>query len=892
MKRNFKQIFAVATSALLVGMTAGVAAAANYPAPFVSSGVGDFAVVHGASPPAAATDVSEATSVANQLLGLATGGTASALGDNAVSLDSSSTRIYLNTSLNVAKSTFTKTDMADILADFTFSGDVDSKITSTLNVYAGDTAGVANGNNVIFAKQPSSSDDPAIGLSMDTDATYALYNATATFPAINFNTADSQGETIRLFGKDFVVSTATSTTDLVLFKSAQEATLTIGGGSTTSSTTVTVAGTAYTVSLTNGDSTTAYITVNGDSGSITTGNSKKIGGIDIALKSIVAGTDSIGTTASLLIGSDKLTFVDGTSVTKGSNNDPIDGTKVFLTNSAANASDTIGTTGITVSVYAPDTNNDALKPGDEFVDPVFGSFRLVFEGLSSNLADSARDTISVDTSGDTSMTVTFTDYNGNEKVVPFAHNESATWRLADDANYTIWSREKTNVSESEYVMLGNEDNGVLAQVYQIYNSTGTDYTQDKVRLNDVISGETYDSSFTAEGTGTITISGQQYTVNFVGSGDTGRAIFSYPTSASSATQVVVYPTIETSNGGSLGLYAPLTVNLGELQTGPYIASGTNVGGFLFPDGDGYTTVAVSFNDGNDTQSNWTIGGQQIMTGAGLVGGVNGTAVTVGTLSYFINGTTTINQTTINLRDPTGLNALASPAVVLFEGKDKKESSNAYNVVVVKTEATPAGDSTNGVGVGGISFTANTVLPGPAKAGVTKRSNTDITEYVDQWGTYAMEDAGDSDQHIASITYPQDQVYAKLSFDATGDASSSTTQLGSVVVTASEVTSVQSKNLVVVGGSCVNSVAASLVGGSYCGSAWTDATGVGAGQFLIQSYTSPYTSGKVALLVAGYEREDTVNAATYLRNRPSGEVDTTVGKKYTGTTATAALTTVA
>ncbi|MBU2504073.1 MAG: hypothetical protein KJ879_03430, partial [Nanoarchaeota archaeon] len=74
--------------------------------------------------------------------------------------------------------------------------------------------------------------------------------------------------------------------------------------------------------------------------------------------------------------------------------------------------------------------------------------------------------------------------------------------------------------------------------------------------------------------------------------------------------------------------------------------------------------------------------------------------------------------------------------------------------------------------------------------------------------------------------------------------------------------------------------------------WTSATGVGAGQFVIQSFANPNASGKVALLVAGYEREDTVNAATYLRNRPAGEIDTTVGKKYTGTTATAALTTVA
>jgi hypothetical protein len=70
----------------------------------------------------------------------------------------------------------------------------------------------------------------------------------------------------------------------------------------------------------------------------------------------------------------------------------------------------------------------------------------------------------------------------------------------------------------------------------------------------------------------------------------------------------------------------------------------------------------------------------------------------------------------------------------------------------------------------------------------------------------------------------------------------------------------------------------------CTTSWTTETEVGTGQFLIKSYANPYATGKVALLVAGYAREDTVNAATYLRNIG---VDTTVGKTYIGTTSTSA-----
>ena len=107
----------------------------------------------------------------------------------------------------------------------------------------------------------------------------------------------------------------------------------------------------------------------------------------------------------------------------------------------------------------------------------------------------------------------------------------------------------------------------------------------------------------------------------------------------------------------------------------------------------------------------------------------------------------------------------------------------------------------------------------------------------------------------------------------------TGSIGDVLVKDSEVSSVSSKNLIVVGGSCINSAAATLVGGAKCTSDWTTATGVGSGEFLIQSFGDAYSTGKIALLVAGYEAADTINAVTYLRTK---DVDTTAGKKYKGT----------
>ena len=111
-------------------------------------------------------------------------------------------------------------------------------------------------------------------------------------------------------------------------------------------------------------------------------------------------------------------------------------------------------------------------------------------------------------------------------------------------------------------------------------------------------------------------------------------------------------------------------------------------------------------------------------------------------------------------------------------------------------------------------------------------------------------------------------------------------LGSVTVKDTEIASVSGKNLIVVGGSCVNTVAASLLGSDVpmCGGAWEDATGVGSGSFLIQTFANPFTTGKIATLVAGYNAGDTTNAATYLRTQTP---TTNVGDKYVGTSSTSA-----
>ena len=83
-----------------------------------------------------------------------------------------------------------------------------------------------------------------------------------------------------------------------------------------------------------------------------------------------------------------------------------------------------------------------------------------------------------------------------------------------------------------------------------------------------------------------------------------------------------------------------------------------------------------------------------------------------------------------------------------------------------------------------------------------------------------------------------------------------------IITDADIASYENTNLIVVGGSCVNTVAATLLGSTtpLCGADFTAATQVQSGGFIIKTFQSPYASDKVAMLVAGWEADQTMAAA--------------------------------
>jgi hypothetical protein len=873
MRFNFKKIAAIGTSLLLTGMSMGLAAATSYPNGFSAS---NTAIVYGAN--ANPTDLTEATSIQTSL------GTSSVFANltGPVPLDQGTTsRIYLNTSLTTARSIYTKADLPTVLGDGTFSGSPSSTYAQQITFIAGTNAGGDNSGKVEFSRQPTGSYDPSVGVSMGSSASQPLYNATITFnTAVNFSSTNSQGQLLNLFGKPYVVSSDSSdSAGLILFQSAQTVTLTQGGTSAAGSDTasVPVNGIPHTIKLINGGSSSATIAVDGTSQSINSGSSRQINGVSIAVTSVQSSTAG-GNTATVLVGSNKLIFKNGQQVTQGDNNKAILGTYVYL--NSVNA-----TTSLTVAVYGQDYHTWWIGNGQSFVDPVFGSFGVSNGGLNSEITDPARDALKIGTSGVSTLTLSFIDHNSNKAVFDWATNKTGTWNLSSSTGYSIYPYEMANLSANAYTLTGtgnnNQNVGHLLQLQTVYNDTST-ASSDYVTYYDVISGNTYTTgTVTTEGTAPLIIDGRQYTVTYVAAPgtNTGSAQLKFPASDSAAgTGMVLYPTILASDGESVQLYQPLQ-NL-VLNT----TSTTNVSSFYVPNGNGYTAIPVTYNSG--TVVNWTINGVGISTG----NTVNSTNVTAGQMKYTFGGGSAINGINVTMWMP-GKGLVLEPAVLMFEGKD---AANTYQATLIDTKFAPVGTSSDGAGVAGVYFTSTTGYPtNGGTSGVQLYSNSNIQQYVDGYGTFVQKDATSSAQPIATVFYSAMQAYEQLYLGAVGTTSSTTT--GAIPVRDSDVASVSTKNLIVVGGSCVNTVAAQLLGvpAGTCGAAWTSATtpfvtgGLGSGQFLIKSYAGANTNGLTsgtALLVAGTDATDTINAATYLVNvKP----DVATGKAWTGTSVSSA-----
>jgi hypothetical protein len=422
-------------------------------------------------------------------------------------------------------------------------------------------------------------------------------------------------------------------------------------------------------------------------------------------------------------------------------------------------------------------------------------------------------------------------------------------------------------------MLGNEDSGYLLKV-SITNVSTTDYGSDKIVFTNVFNTEeTFTSTQSAEGTGSATIGGKVYSLRYyandVNTQDTWNISIDYPDTTGGS--LVLYPTLQTSKGAKVFFYEPVMA----LNINANLIAGTTapVASLKFPNGNGYTeAVLTSVGATNATEDGWwtvNVGGTSQGTLKTNVS-TNSVNVSVGQLKYTLYGHGTKNLTNVYLTDPaTGAN-ISRPAFGLIEEKD---DNSQYQAMVVTT--LPGTSSTNSTRVDTVprSWDDLSTL-------TTLASNSNKQAGIDLFGTTVKKDSGDSNHPKIELSYPNEQIYAnayvtKEDSVVTPGGGSTPGVGGLTAVEDSLIASYQDKNLIVVGGSCVNKVAAKILGSEdpVCGADFTAKVNVAAAQYVIKTVASPYNEDKIAVLVAGYEAADTISAVDTLLAGASTDVGT-------------------
>jgi len=817
MNKTIKKIVALGMGATMLAGTAAMALAVSdlstYPAPFIKGGVFVGKIVIGEK--AQAIDTVGALDIAASLQRAASTAVASSSSVTQVSggyrLDTTGDRIYLGDKVSIDSVT---KDNLDLLKDNSFEDSSGTDYAYTQSIALGRATADTGAAKLAYGQHSVSSVDSFLAFDVSsTTPNYAngnyLYTAKVDFSkVVNATDADVIGQKIVIFGKEYTFSSESSGNKLVLYGSSEQVSLTPAD-----TVTKTIQGVDYKVKVIGFDSSGSKVTlqVNDATDSIVEGASKTIGGLKIYAKSVSSWNNGIDGFATLQLGAEKLTLEDGQEVTAGTSDTSVTGARVAIGSTATNKVEAISSIYVSVN---PDSDIKSIAEGASFTDPVYGTFALQYTDTSSGPKDASRDLIEVRPSGSSRAQATVTPASGTATTLYFAYESSPSVAptLAWDQNRAISVVEGTPAAQDQYLYLSpavstssTTDAAAYTHLVRVKNIK-QHTTQGQVQFEDAITGAEYDTQqgkFNATGDAlTLTVDGKQYVVNLTGSVSGSENVsVTYPGA------VAIFPAIQLTNTETFAF----TQNL----TGLTIAN-TSV---IFTPTGALTPSAVA---GVNTV---------------IVGAVNYTYTDAGNITAFA------------ITGATGL-----PAVLIKEPKDTNNNENVWQVATTY-------DTTYGINVGSASVTNTSTTPAATTGASMADSYT--TSGIDYYGTYYTKYTPSSSNAVdVKFTVPHDQMFANFFVAPTGAATTSTSTSGAVslnpisvgmAILDSDATGLGTTPYIVVGGPCVNTVAATLMGSP------ADCTaGFVEGQATIKLFAD-----KNALLVAGYSGTDTQGACRVL-----------------------------
>jgi hypothetical protein len=800
-KLNFRKIAALGGSLLLTGMSLGVASAAAYPAPFVSGGSANVAIVYGTGAGVSALDTVQAGNIQKDLVQagyiqtdlqgyLGTGSSGGIIIDDGFQIKRTGNEFNLGDNANTIRDTIRKDQLPTLLADGTYLDDNNDEYDTTQKIEL-------SSNLALTHFRDSDLDNvPTIGIQLSSSGTEVL-NYTFDFQSRpDFTSTALETTNIEFLGKEYFISSVGSNS-ITLLDSASTSVLNQG-----ESTTISSGGQSYEVSIQAISSSGVIFSVNGQTTNrLSTGDTYKLpDGSHIGVKDFQQAQFQGDTAfAEFSIGAGKIVLTEGAEVEL--NDDTVEG----LTVVASSMNDSAKFKGFKLQWKTSDRS--FITPEHELTMPGFESVKLSM----TEFYTPSEEVIRVEDSG-THIDITL-PLGGGSVTLPLLYHNESTAAIKGIGE----SDDKKLITSNTNVVTFNATAGHEWFVASWEGST--DAYSEVFRVSSVNSDN--ETSLTALGSGT-SYSGVVDGGSIV-AGDVELQIDVIERTSSSEFALNITNLATTTAGAMRNIYT---------EDGLKIYLPYNVG------------QAITTNKG-DLSFNLTDG----------VAGYNNASW------YLFMDEQDKDQ------------ALANGGQIRLTLTPRSASDETIHVSAVAVNATTGSTTGSSFGTG-----TNPTL--------RVESSDDYVGYVQSELASMISWDKSGDEQTATITYHDEESYGRIFLapaDATASGGASGGALGDILVRDSEVSSVSTMNLIVIGGSCINSAAASLVGGEYCGAMFTENTGVGSGQFLIKGYSDSSLTSRMALLVAGYEASDTVNAATYLRNQKPDTSQTLIGTSSTSAT---------
>ncbi|MBI4453199.1 hypothetical protein HY636_00985 [Candidatus Woesearchaeota archaeon] len=738
---------------------------------------------------------------------------------------------YLNMSVSKVDSQFTDSDLKTLLAEGTYvDNEGNNKVTETYKqtLYLDDVPTHLNfTTKLVHDQDDDAAPNAGVYLYLKDSTTYYTYNYTLKFdtPVTVDNSssasmsADLEGTKLKIMGKDYsIVDAKYTTNDLKELKF-------LGGESLAwmsqgEKVTLTVSGTEHTVEMvdvtevaSSGEITACGFLVDGQSAWVDKGTTESVNGVvlgvtdgkaihsegqntDVCQVAIGANSVTIRDQQEVKIGEDKITDVTSSYAIGYIDYNPSGSTAEQLKQIA----------------YRVNPDDDALflAAGDEYVDPVFGTFKIVF----SELVEDNKEKIEVKASGKNGD-LTFKNKDGKEVNIDMKTDTSAD---------TLYLGKTTTNSEVDNMIFlkGNTCVGSTSvsecKGAKFLVSSGSNYEAHIVKISNL---NLVDSKYSFEdltyGTETNDVAFSNASISLSGISD-GVTI-----KVDSDKKAINFTALGSGYTGNITGLTPVTLIMKTENEGFVVLNyttyfGIGAQGSSYAQGNNVTQpklMNISFAEYYDT-------------GHAIANQFIGSASSSGVFADLLDMTPWYDST---------------DAVLELKMNEKGN-------VVGST------DTSYTFGKNDISDT-----------------DDDNRQTISNKGTWITIDDDSSKQSIV-IEHPKVAAYGRVFIAPTtsttevSTAGTYTTEIQQIGVDQfkldTEVTDVTAVNVVAVGGPCANSVVSALMGNpAEC----FTAMGIETGQGMIKLFEDA-TTGKVALVVAGQTAEDTRLAAQMVANYAS------------------------